>query len=80
MKINELREMTRDELEQKKTEMAEELFNLRLQASTGQIENPIKMRSIRRDIARIATLLREMGPEPNEQQMKSEDENEHESE
>ena len=60
MKISALREMTVEELEHKKLELEEELFNLRFQASAGQIENPIKMRSIRRDIARILTLFKEM--------------------
>ncbi|OGL47733.1 MAG: 50S ribosomal protein L29 [Candidatus Schekmanbacteria bacterium RBG_13_48_7] len=60
MKISALREMALEEMLQKKEELTEELFNLRFQASTGQIENPIKMRSVRRDIARIATLLREL--------------------
>jgi large subunit ribosomal protein L29 len=73
MKINELREMTVDELQQKHEELEEELFNLRFQASTGQIENPIKMRSIRRDIARILTLLGEMKLEQPETQTISEE-------
>jgi large subunit ribosomal protein L29 len=60
MKISALRELTVEELQRKKLELEEELFNLRFQASTGQIENPIKMRSTRRDIARILTLFKEM--------------------
>ena len=68
MKISALREMTLDELVQKKEELVEELFNLRFQATTGQIENPIKMRSIRRDIARILTLLKERKESRNHMQ------------
>ena len=73
MKISELREMTVEELTQKREELEEELFNLRFQASTGQIENPIKMRSIRRDIARILTIFREMQLNPAETQIKSQE-------
>ena len=59
MKVNEIREMSADELNQKLASLKEELFNLRFQAATGQLENPGRIRSVKRDIARIYTVLRE---------------------
>ena len=79
MKISTLREMTLEEMLQKKDDLMEELFNLRFQASTGQIENPIKMRSIRRDIARILTLLRELNIKQPADAKKIEETNSNES-
>lgn len=57
MKINELREKSRDELQQRERELSEQLFKLRFQRATGRMENPMKMREVRREIARIKTLL-----------------------
>lgn len=59
MRTHELREMTRDELIQKKTEMEEELFNLRMQRAFKDLENPLRLRVLKRDISRINTILRE---------------------
>jgi large subunit ribosomal protein L29 len=59
MKASELREMTRDELRDKENELAQQLFQLRLQKSTGQLENPAKVSQARRDLARVLTVLRE---------------------
>jgi len=59
MRIHELREMTRDELIQKKMEMEEEIFNLRMQKAFKELENPLRLRVLGRDVARINTILRE---------------------
>jgi large subunit ribosomal protein L29 len=59
MKPDKVREMGRDELETKGRELEEQLFRLRVQKSLGQLENAIKLREIRRDIARVKTVLRE---------------------
>lgn len=59
MKIFQLRDYTKEELLQKKHDLEEELFNLRLKKMTKQLENPLRLRNLRRDIARINTLLSE---------------------
>ncbi len=59
MKAQALRELTEDELQQKEREFAEELFNLRFQLATGQIEKVSRIAAVRRDIARVKTILRE---------------------
>jgi large subunit ribosomal protein L29 len=59
MKAAQFREQTVDELREKERELAEQLFALRLQQVTGQIENPAKLRLVRRDLARVMTVLRE---------------------
>ena len=59
MKPSQVREMGPDELKTKERELNEQLFRLRVQKSIGQLENAIKLREIRRDIARIKTVLRE---------------------
>jgi large subunit ribosomal protein L29 len=59
MKANELREMATDELERKKAELKDQLFKLRFQNELGQLENFAKMSSLRKDIARIETILQE---------------------
>ena len=59
MKVIELKEQTREELEAKLVETKKSLFNLKFQKATGQLENPLQIRNIRKDIARIKTLLRE---------------------
>ncbi|MBW6516815.1 MAG: 50S ribosomal protein L29 [Candidatus Cloacimonetes bacterium] len=59
MKMSEIRELTDDELKQKVEDLREELFNLRFQNARNPLENPLKMRFIRKDIARILTLLTE---------------------
>jgi large subunit ribosomal protein L29 len=59
MRASEVRELSRDELTQKILDLRQELFNLRFQAATGRIEKPARLRAIRRDIARIKTILGE---------------------
>jgi large subunit ribosomal protein L29 len=54
-----LREKTVDELQTRERELTEQLFKLRFQRATGRIESPAKMRQVRREIARIKTLLNE---------------------
>ncbi len=61
MKPGQLREMTTVELEEQLEEDRQELFNLRFQASTQQLENPRRMREVRKNIARILTILSERG-------------------
>jgi large subunit ribosomal protein L29 len=59
MKARELREMTPDELLQKEKDLADQLFKLRFQHSLGQLDNAMKLRNIRRDLARVKTVLHE---------------------
>ena len=59
MKAKEIRDLTSDELQQKLTDLKEELFNLRFQHGIGQIENPTKLKITKSDIARVMTILRE---------------------
>ncbi|HDH63245.1 MAG TPA: 50S ribosomal protein L29 [Firmicutes bacterium] len=59
MKARELRELSIDELERKLEELRRELFNLRFQQATHQLKNPVRIRLVRRDIARILTILKE---------------------
>jgi len=57
MKIKEIRELSREELATRKRELREESFHLRIQQQSGQLEKPSQLRSIRREIARIETVL-----------------------
>lgn len=57
MKIRELREMSAEELRAKQAELDEQLFKLRFQKSLGQLDSPMKIKNIKKDIARIKTLL-----------------------
>ena len=57
MKARELRERSIEELRRSEGELREQLFKLRFQKATGQIENPVKIRLVRRDIARIKMVL-----------------------
>ena len=59
MKTNEIRDMTVDELETQLAGLKDELFNLRFQMATGQCENPMKIRDVKKSIARIKTIQRE---------------------
>ena len=59
MKAEDLRDLTAEELLKKKKDYKEEVFNLRFQHSTGQLENTARMKLVKRDIARIETLLKE---------------------
>lgn len=59
MELKKMREMTEVELNSELEKMKKELFNLRFQHVTGQLENPVKMREVKREIARVKTILRE---------------------
>ena len=59
MKSKEVRDMTVDELQSKLVSLKEELFNLRFQLATGQLDNPMRVRDVRKSIARIKTVLHE---------------------
>jgi large subunit ribosomal protein L29 len=59
MKASEIRELTEAELRQKLNDATQELFNLRVQQSSGQLEKPSRIRELRRDIARIETVMRQ---------------------
>ena len=59
MKLREMREMTRDELQQQKNDLKDELFNLKMRRSLKPLENPLRLRTVRRDVARIETVLHE---------------------
>ena len=59
MRANELRDKTPDELADQEQELSEQLFALRLQKVTGQLENPSKIREVKRDLARVLTVLNE---------------------
>jgi large subunit ribosomal protein L29 len=58
-KATQLRELSQEELEERLTETKEELFNLRFQNATGQLDNYKRIGELRKDVARIKTLLRE---------------------
>jgi large subunit ribosomal protein L29 len=59
MKANEIRELTTAEIEQQVKSLKEELFNLRFQLATGQLENTARIREVRKAIARMKTVVRE---------------------
>ena len=59
MKVKELREMTPQELGVKLVDLKEELFNLRFQLATGQLENTSQIKHVKKDIARVKTVLHE---------------------
>ena len=59
MKIDKVRNMSQAELASEELKLKKELFNLRFQHVTGQLENPLKMREVKRDIARVKTAPRE---------------------
>ncbi|MGD0782611.1 MAG: 50S ribosomal protein L29 [Candidatus Aminicenantales bacterium] len=60
MKVKELRELGPDELERKKGEIQEQIFKLRFQNELGQLENFAKLNTLRKDVARIETILHEL--------------------
>jgi large subunit ribosomal protein L29 len=59
MKMEKVRNMSQAELAAEELKLKKELFNLRFQHVTGQLENPLKMRDLKRDIARVKTVMRE---------------------
>lgn len=61
MKAAELRDLTADDLRQREHDLEEQLFRMRLQKAMGQLEQPLKVRTMRRDLARVKTVLRQKG-------------------
>jgi large subunit ribosomal protein L29 len=59
MKVEEIRELGVDELQTREKELDDQLFRLRIQKSMGQLEAPAKVRGVRKDLARVKTILRE---------------------
>ena len=59
MKANEVRKMSGEELQTKLQDLKKDLFNLRLQHATNQLDNPIKIAQVKKDIARVKTIIRE---------------------
>ncbi len=59
MKANEVRKMSTSELENKVLELKKDLFNLRLQHATNQLDNPLRIAEVKKDIARVKTVIRE---------------------
>ena len=59
MKANEIKDLTTTELEEKLAELKQELFNLRFQQATGQLENTARLKTVKKTIARIKTVLTE---------------------
>jgi len=69
MKTTELRKMTAEELNTELVELKEQLFKIRFQHATNQLDNPMELKTVRREIARVKTILREMElAEINEQE------------
>ena len=66
MKASEIRELSVEELKLKEGDFTEELFNLRFQHEIGQLENPQKMKHVKRDIARIKTIILQLGDNKKE--------------
>ena len=59
MKATEIRELSPAELNQKLADLKQELFNLRFQHAINQLDNPLKLKDVKRDIARVKTVIRE---------------------
>lgn len=59
MKVEEIRQQSTEELNKELTALKEQLFKLRFRHATKQLENPIQIRTVKRDIARVRTILRE---------------------
>jgi len=62
MKATELRSKSQNELQQELDELLKEQFNLRMQKGTGQLNSPARFKAVRRDIARVKTVITEMAP------------------
>ncbi|HET7273572.1 MAG TPA: 50S ribosomal protein L29 [Longimicrobiaceae bacterium] len=62
MKSADIRELTTDEIEARVEQLEEELFRLRFRSATMELENPMLLRTLRRDVARLKTVLREQQP------------------
>ena len=63
MRVEEIRELSTDVLRERERELDDQLFRLRIQKSMGQLEAPAKVREVRRDLARVKTILREKSAE-----------------
>ena len=59
MKAKEIRDLTYDELVKKESDLAAELLNLRFRLATGQLENPMTIKAVRKDMARVKTVIRQ---------------------
>ena len=59
MKVKEVRQLSEAELSNRLSELKAELFNLRFQLATGQLDNPLKVKTVRKNIARVKTIVRE---------------------
>ena len=59
MKAKEIRDLSNDELQKKVADLKVELFNLRFRAATGQLENPFSIKDVKKDMARVKTIIRE---------------------
>ena len=60
MKVNEIRDLNAGQLDEKLTSLKQELFNLRFQHATGQLENPMRIKEVKKSIARVKTVQREL--------------------
>ena len=67
MKAKELRDLTYEELLKKENDLQEELFNLRFRLATGQLDNPMELKSMKKDMARVKTVIRQMDLEKAKQ-------------
>ncbi|MBR6461547.1 50S ribosomal protein L29 [bacterium] len=67
MKAKELRDLTYEELLKKEKDLREELFNLRFRLATGQLDNPMELKSVKKDMARVKTVIRQMDLEKAKQ-------------
>jgi len=64
MEAKELREMSAEDLVQKRADLREEITHLKLKRATSRLENPMKLKETKRDLARLETILREKAPRP----------------
>ena len=76
MKVQEIRDLSEKERKDKVTDLGQEIFNLRFQLATGKIENPSRLKSLRRDIARIKTIQQEAENEAPESAKEQKEEKE----
>ena len=74
MKAQEIRDLSEKEQQEKVTDLGQEIFNLRFQLATGKIENPSRLKSLRRYIARIKTIQREVGDKSPKSDLEKKDE------
>ena len=65
MKANEVRQLKPTELEERLGELKKDLFHLRMAHATNQLDNPLRIRAVKRDIARVKTVLRQQSGEGN---------------